>query len=73
LDKNTDLLFSLKKQQLIELIKAKKTDEAIKFAQTRLAPKCCTTDGGENSSALESHFQKELEYVMTLLMYDDIE
>ena len=41
LDKNSSLLFELKKQQLIELIKAKKTDEAIKFAQTRIAPKCC--------------------------------
>ena len=33
LEKNADLYFKLKKQQLIELIKAKKTEEAIMFAQ----------------------------------------
>ena len=40
LDQNSDLLFSLKKQQLIELIKENKLEEAIRFAQTKVAPKC---------------------------------
>jgi hypothetical protein len=40
LEKNSHLYFKLKKQQLIELIKAKKTEEAIMFAQQKVAPKC---------------------------------
>lgn len=40
LDLNPDLLFSLKKQQLIELIKENKLEDAIRFAQTKVAPKC---------------------------------
>jgi hypothetical protein len=46
LDRNPDLYFKLKKQQLVELIKNSKTEEAIKFAQTKIAPKCGVKLGG---------------------------
>lgn len=52
----------MKKQQLIELIKANKTGEAIKFAQTKIAPKCMPN---------ATHYQKELELVMSLLIFED--
>ena len=40
LDRNPELNFELLKQQLIEIIKAQKVEEAIKFAQTNIAPLC---------------------------------
>ena len=40
LENNAHLYFKLKKQQLIELIKSGKTEEAIMFAQQKVAPKC---------------------------------
>lgn len=35
-----ELNFELRKQQLIEIIKANQIEQAIKFAQTQIAPKC---------------------------------
>ena len=66
LDANADLLFSLKKQQLIELIKQNKCEEAIQFAQTKVAPKC------KGNTQKEAQLQKELESVMALLMFEDV-
>ena len=40
MDQNLNLNFELRKQQLIEIIKENKIEEAIKFAQTQIAPKC---------------------------------
>ena len=40
LDTHPDLNFELRKQELIEIIKAGKIEEAIKFAQSQIAPKC---------------------------------
>ena len=40
LDQKADLNFELRKQQLIEIIKLNRIDEAIKFAQQHIAPKC---------------------------------
>lgn len=45
LDKNPKLYFQLKQQQLIELIREGKIDEALQFAQEELAPR-----GEENVS-----------------------
>jgi hypothetical protein len=53
----------MKKQQLIELIKQNKTGEAIKFAQTKIAPKCIP--------AQATQYQKDLELVMSLLIFED--
>ena len=51
MDRNPELYFKMKKQQLIELIKANKTGEAIKFAQTKIAPKCMPVGSGSVSTA----------------------
>jgi hypothetical protein len=48
---------------LVELIKRGKAEEAIKFAQSKIAPKCL--------KKAPTHYQKELELVMALLMFED--
>ena len=53
--------FKLQKQKLVSLIKLKKTDEAIDFAQTKLAPLAET-----NKS-----FLGEIEKIMTLLAFEN--
>lgn len=60
LDHNPSLYFHLQQQRLIELIRAKKVDEALTFAQQELAPR------GEE----HPEFLSELEKTMTLLAYD---
>ncbi len=55
----------MKKQQLVELIKGNKLEEAIRFAQTKVAPRC------KGNSAKEMQFQRELECTMALLMFED--
>lgn len=60
LDNNPALYFQLQQQRLIELIRQKKIDEALVFAQEELAPR-----GEEHPEFLE-----ELEQTMTLLAYD---
>ena len=65
MEENPDLLFNLKKQQLVELIKQNKLEEAIKFAQTKVAPRC------QGNSPKEIQCQRELECTMALLMFED--
>jgi len=60
LDKDPSLYFHLQQQRLIELIRQKKIDEALLFAQHELAPR------GEE----HPEFLNELEQTMTLLAYD---
>jgi hypothetical protein len=60
LDNNPALYFQLQQQRLIELIRAKKVDEALMFAQEELAPR------GEE----HPEFLSDLEETMTLLAYD---
>lgn len=60
LDNNPALYFHLQQQRLIELIRQKKVDEALTFAQEELAPR------GEE----HPEFLSELEQTMTLLAYD---
>mmetsp|Transcript_37497 Transcript_37497/g.36053 ORF Transcript_37497/g.36053 Transcript_37497/m.36053 type:complete len:91 (+) Transcript_37497:271-543(+) len=63
LDSEKDLYFDLKKQQLVELIRVGKTEEAIDFAQKKIASEC------KGKNAIK--YQEEVEKVMTLLMYED--
>lgn len=60
LDNNPALYFQLQQQRLIELIRQKKVDEALVFAQEELAPR------GEE----HPEFLSDLEQTMTLLAYD---
>jgi len=60
LDNDPSLYFHLQQQRLIELIREKKIDEALLFAQEELAPR------GEE----HPEFLSELERTMTLLAYD---
>ena len=60
LDTNPALHFHLQQQRLIELIRQGRTDEAIAFAQSELAPR------GERDPALLD----ELERTMALLVYE---
>eukprot|EP00166_Cyanidium_caldarium_P006435 ctg_948.g332 len=60
LDTNAALHFHLQQQRLIELIRQGRTDEAIAFAQSELAPR------GERDPALLD----ELERTMALLVYE---
>jgi len=62
LDENHFLLFNLQLQQLIEFIRLKQSEEAIKFAQENL-----TVIINDNEKYLEP-----LERVMSLLVYDDV-
>ncbi|XP_051128724.1 protein GID8 homolog [Andrographis paniculata] len=61
LDTNAELFFHLQKQQLIELIRNGKVEEALDFAGEELAPR-----GEENKKFLE-----ELERAVTLLAFED--
>ena len=63
LDSNPKLYFKLQQQQLIELIKEGKIDEALLFASEELAPLV-----GENVEFLE-----EVEKTMSLLAFDNSE
>ncbi|KAK9897862.1 hypothetical protein P389DRAFT_169877 [Cystobasidium minutum MCA 4210] len=60
LDNNPALYFQLQQQRLIELIRQKKIEEALIFAQEELAPR------GEE----HPEFLNDLESTMTLLAYD---
>jgi len=62
LDENHYLLFNLQLQQLIEFIRCKQSEKAIKFAQENL-----TVIINDNQKYLEP-----LEQVMSLLVYDDV-
>jgi len=61
LQRNTQLVFHLKQQQLIELIRKGLLSEAIQFAQEELAPRC----------EQEPQFFEELEKTMSLLAFED--
>eukprot|EP01103_Thecamoeba_quadrilineata_P018151 TRINITY_DN6769_c0_g1_i1.p1 TRINITY_DN6769_c0_g1~~TRINITY_DN6769_c0_g1_i1.p1 ORF type:complete len:258 (-),score=77.73 TRINITY_DN6769_c0_g1_i1:49-822(-) len=61
LETNPDLIFHLKQQHLIELIREGDIDKALKFAQEKLAPQ-----GEANSNFLE-----DLEKTMSLLAFED--
>jgi hypothetical protein len=61
LEEQPDLLFRLQQQRLIELIRAGAVDEALEFAQERLAPA-----GEDNPSILA-----ELERTVALLVFED--
>jgi len=61
LDTNPQLIFHLKQQQLIELIRKGLIDEALQFAQEELAHR-----GEENAAFLE-----ELEKTMALLAFEN--
>ena len=61
LDDDRYLFFHLQQQQLIELIRENRIEEALKFASEQLAER-----GEENSTVLE-----ELERTMALLAFDD--
>ncbi|XP_021957871.1 glucose-induced degradation protein 8 homolog [Folsomia candida] len=63
LDDNRYLYFHLQQQHLIELIRAKNIDAALKFAQENLADQ-----GEENTEVLE-----ELERTLALLAFEDAE
>lgn len=62
LEERPELFFHLKQQCLIELIRDKKLDEAIAFAQDTLAP-----HSEENPEYLE-----ELESTIALMAFDDV-
>ncbi|XP_074269923.1 protein GID8 homolog isoform X2 [Silene latifolia] len=61
LDTNPQLFFHLQQQRFIELVRNKKIEEALEFAQEELAPR-----GEENQSFLE-----ELEKTVSLLAFED--
>lgn len=61
LEEHSELLFHLKQQRLIELIRNGAVDEALEFAQEQLAPQ------GEDNPA----FLQELERTVALLVFDD--
>ncbi|KAG2373970.1 hypothetical protein C9374_011635 [Naegleria lovaniensis] len=63
LDSNPKLYFKLQQQQLIELIKDGKIDEALQFAQEELAPLV-----GDNTE-----FLQEIEKAMSLLAFENNE
>lgn len=63
LDTNPRLFFRLQQQQLIELIRQGKIDDALQFAMEELAPR-----GEENKEFLE-----EIEKTMALLAFEDME
>eukprot|EP00345_Euplotes_harpa_P009321 CAMPEP_0168339310 /NCGR_PEP_ID=MMETSP0213-20121227/13381_1 /TAXON_ID=151035 /ORGANISM="Euplotes harpa, Strain FSP1.4" /LENGTH=160 /DNA_ID=CAMNT_0008345309 /DNA_START=205 /DNA_END=689 /DNA_ORIENTATION=+ len=60
LDTNDELYFNLKKQKLIELIKAKDIEESLKFSQGVIAEK----------ASKKQEFLEQMEEVMTLLAFD---
>ncbi|KAL0478128.1 glucose-induced degradation protein [Acrasis kona] len=62
LDNNSKLYFRLQQQQLIEMIRAGKLDEALQFATEELAPR-----GEENKEFLD-----EIEKTMSLLAFADM-
>ncbi|XP_031131161.1 protein GID8 homolog [Ipomoea triloba] len=62
LDTNPQLFFHLQQQRLIELIRNRKVEEALEFAQEELAPR-----GEENLGFLE-----ELEKTVALLAFEDV-
>eukprot|EP00887_Chlorella_sp_A99_P006568 scaffold3.g6568.t1 len=62
LEEKQELFFHLQQQQLIELIRGGKLDEALEFAQEYLAPH------GEDNPA----FLQELERTVALLVFEDV-
>jgi len=68
LERSVELHFELRRQQLIELIKANRIGEALEFAQQNLASSLSRNP--QDPSTL--HFQAELEKTMTLIMYEDV-
>lgn len=69
LETNPELYFELKRQQLVELIKAGKLEDAIVFAQTNLSNQIAS---GGSENPLAQKFHAEVDKTMTLLMYDDL-
>ena len=69
METNPELYFEMKRQQLVELIKGGKLEEAIVFAQNNLSNQI-SRGGPENS--LAKKFHAEIDKTMTLLMYDDL-
>eukprot|EP01095_Lingulamoeba_sp_RSL-Kostka_P005157 TRINITY_DN164_c0_g2_i3.p1 TRINITY_DN164_c0_g2~~TRINITY_DN164_c0_g2_i3.p1 ORF type:complete len:222 (-),score=67.26 TRINITY_DN164_c0_g2_i3:463-1128(-) len=61
LDTNPDLIFSLKQQQLIEMIRNNKIDEALIFAQEEIAPK----------GLKQKEFLEEIERTMALFAFSE--
>lgn len=60
---------------MIEIIKENKVEEAIKYAQTQIAPKCNTSlVKDEKTSDVDrlraEKFQRDLEQTMMLLIFD---
>ena len=70
LDTDRELYFEMKRQQLVELIKQNKLEEAIVFAQNNLSNQCAK--GGGSQDALTQKFHAEVDKTMTLLMYEDL-
>ena len=69
LETNPEFYFELKRQQLVELIKAGKLEDAIVFAQTNLSNQIAR---GGPDNPLAQKFHAEVDKTMTLLMYDDL-
>ena len=69
LETNPELFFEMKRQQLVELIKGGKLEDAIVFAQNNLSNQI-SRGGSENP--LAKKFHAEVDKTMTLLMYDDL-
>mmetsp|Transcript_9612 Transcript_9612/g.16142 ORF Transcript_9612/g.16142 Transcript_9612/m.16142 type:complete len:152 (+) Transcript_9612:113-568(+) len=73
LDQNQSLHFELRKQQLIDIIKENDIPGAIAFAQEHLTPKCMPSSADQLSAqekALSEKFMRDLEKVMTLLIFE---
>lgn len=70
LDTDKELYFEMKRQQLVELIKQNKLEEAIVFAQNNLSNQCNKSGGIQD--ALTQKFHAEVDKTMTLLMYEDL-
>eukprot|EP00347_Sterkiella_histriomuscorum_P021294 403334508 len=80
LDQNIELQFELKRQHLVELIKAKNISDALMYAQTHLSQSFIklqrdssqTNQQPQIDQKLANYFKLELEKTMTLLMYEDL-
>ena len=69
LDSNPDLYFELRRQQVVELFKQGKIEDAIVFAQNNLSGLC--SRGGTQDPRAQK-YQTEIERTMALLMYADL-
>ena len=64
LDEDKHLLFGLRSQQLLALIRARKTEDALLFSQTYLAPFISHGNG-------RNEFSDKIQDIMLLLIYED--